>query len=150
MPVWNPGNGGGGGGAGSGVILPWATATDYATGQPVTNGGHTYTANDEHTSGATFAGDLAAHWTLLPVTKADVGLGSVDNTPDAGKPVSAAAQTALDLKTNETTRSASGTGFVNHGATAGTSRPTGYASIEWFGSVEPTNAVNGDSWINTA
>lgn len=30
--------------------------------------------------------------------KADVGLGSVDNTTDAGKPVSTAQQTALDLK----------------------------------------------------
>ena len=41
-------------------------------------------------------------------------------------------------------------GFVNHGAIAGTARPTGYGSIEWVGSVEPTNAVNGDIWINTA
>lgn len=33
-------------------------------------------------------------------TKADVGLGSVDNTSDADKPVSNAAQAALDLKAN--------------------------------------------------
>lgn len=45
--------------------------------------------------------------------------------------------------------SANGKGFVNHGATAGTARPTGFASIEWCGSVEPTNAVNGDTWVNT-
>jgi len=32
------------------------------------------------------------------VTKSDVGLGNVDNTSDANKPVSTAAQTALDLK----------------------------------------------------
>lgn len=32
------------------------------------------------------------------VTKADVGLGNVDNTSDANKPVSAATQTALDAK----------------------------------------------------
>jgi len=32
------------------------------------------------------------------VTKGDVGLGSVDNTSDASKPVSTAQQTALDLK----------------------------------------------------
>lgn len=37
-------------------------------------------------------------------------------------------------------------GFVNHGSTAGTARPSGYASIEWFGTVEPTNAINGDTW----
>jgi hypothetical protein len=41
-------------------------------------------------------------------------------------------------------------GFVNHGATAGTSRPTGYASIEWLGSVEPTNMANGDTWVVTS
>lgn len=36
--------------------------------------------------------------TDLALTKADVGLGSVDNTSDLGKPVSTAAQTALDTK----------------------------------------------------
>lgn len=53
--------------AGGGAILPWATGTSYIQGQAVTNGGNTYTANDAHTSGATFAGDLAGHWTTLPV-----------------------------------------------------------------------------------
>ena len=33
-------------------------------------------------------------------TKGDVGLGNVDNTTDAGKPVSTAGQTALNLKAN--------------------------------------------------
>lgn len=36
--------------------------------------------------------------TSLVLTKGDVGLGNVDNTTDAGKPVSAATQAALDLK----------------------------------------------------
>lgn len=39
---------------------------------------------------------------------------------------------------------------VNHGATAGTARPSGYGSVEWIGSVEPTNAINGDTWIDTS
>ncbi len=34
------------------------------------------------------------------ITKSDVGLANVDNTTDASKPVSTAAQTALDLKAN--------------------------------------------------
>jgi cytoskeletal protein CcmA (bactofilin family) len=34
------------------------------------------------------------------LVKADVGLGNVDNTSDAGKPVSTATQTALNLKAN--------------------------------------------------
>jgi hypothetical protein len=41
-------------------------------------------------------------------------------------------------------------GHIEHGATAGTSRPTGFTSVEWVGSVEPTNAVNGDTWIDTS
>lgn len=36
--------------------------------------------------------------TSLSLTKSDVGLGSVDNTSDLGKPVSTATQTALDAK----------------------------------------------------
>ena len=38
--------------------------------------------------------------TDLVLGKADVGLGSADNTSDANKPVSTAQQTALDLKSN--------------------------------------------------
>lgn len=36
----------------------------------------------------------------VALVKADVGLGSVDNTSDLGKPVSTATQTALDGKAN--------------------------------------------------
>jgi CTP synthase (UTP-ammonia lyase) len=43
--------------------------------------------------------------------------------------------------------STNGKGKVAHGATAGTARPSGFASIEWEGSVEPTNAINGDTWV---
>ena len=46
--------------------------------------------------------NLTAHTSRVDnphsVTKAQVGLGNVDNTSDAAKPVSVAAQTALDLK----------------------------------------------------
>jgi hypothetical protein len=41
-------------------------------------------------------------------------------------------------------------GFVNHGAVASTSRPSGYSSVEWMGSVQPANAIDGDTWLNTA
>ncbi len=39
--------------------------------------------------------------TVAGITKNMVGLGNVDNTTDAGKPVSTATQTALDLKAND-------------------------------------------------
>ena len=38
---------------------------------------------------------------------------------------------------------------INHGGTAGTARPSGFDSVEWIGTVEPTNATNDDTWINT-
>jgi len=37
----------------------------------------------------------------IDLAKGDVGLGNVDNTSDANKPVSTAQQTALDAKTNK-------------------------------------------------
>lgn len=40
-------------------------------------------------------------------------------------------------------------GVINHGGTAGTARPTGFDSVEWIGTVEPTNATNDDTWIDT-
>ena len=46
-------------------------------------------------------------------TKADVGLGSVDNTTDAGKPVSTAGQTALNLKANLASPTFTGTPIID-------------------------------------
>jgi hypothetical protein len=43
---------------------------------------------------------LAVTTTATGITKSMVGLGNVDNTTDANKPVSGATQTALDLKAN--------------------------------------------------
>lgn len=67
-----------------------------------------------------------ASWTAMPIgtspvqtvngqtgtvvlSKSDIGLGSADNTSDAGKPVSTATQTALDLKANLASPALSGT-----------------------------------------
>ncbi|WP_276360221.1 hypothetical protein, partial [Daejeonella sp. H1SJ63] len=49
-------------------------------------------------SGAPEVLTATAAKTLLSLSKTDVGLGNVDNTSDANKPVSGATQTALDLK----------------------------------------------------
>lgn len=61
--------------------------------------------------------------------------------------VTSAIQTQIDAKLASTVVSNNGKGYMNHGATAGTARPSGFASIEWLGSVEPTNMANGDTWI---
>lgn len=42
----------------------WTTATAYAALDIVSNGGAWYISLDNHTSGATFAGDTAAHWRI--------------------------------------------------------------------------------------
>ena len=41
---------------------------------------------------------------------------------------------------------------INHGATAGTDRPTTKSDVIvlWIGSVEPTNAENNDLWVDTS
>src|SRR5690606_37344701 len=39
---------------------------------------------------------------------------------------------------------------VVHGDNASMARPAGAAFVEWIGSVEPTNAENADTWLNTA
>lgn len=49
-------------------------------------------------TGLTGTQSVAAFKTGLTLVKADVGLGSVDNTADTAKPVSTAQQTALNLK----------------------------------------------------
>src|SRR3546814_18677951 len=54
--------------------------------------------------------------TLLALVKGDVGLGNVDNTSDANKPVSSAQQTALDLKINKSILTAADDVLVGSGA----------------------------------
>lgn len=58
--------------------------------------------------------------TSLALVKGDVGLGSVDNTSDAGKPVSTAQQTALDLKANLASPTFTGTPALPSGTTFAT------------------------------
>lgn len=55
----------------------------------------------------------------------------------------------LGTKLDTTKATASGLGYMNHGVTAGATRPTGWAAVLWVGSVSPTNAVDGDVWIDT-
>ena len=61
---------------------------------------------------------------------------------------------AITLGTGLTTTSgaltSTGVVVVSHGSTASTARPTNAAVVMWKGSVEPTNAVNGDLWYDTS
>lgn len=51
----------------------------------------------------------------ITITKADVGLGNVDNTSDANKPISTATQAALDAKANSSVTISAGTGLTGGG-----------------------------------
>ena len=51
--------------------------------------------------------------TALGLTKADVGLGSVDNTADLSKPISTATQSALDSKLNASAVSVFGASLID-------------------------------------
>ena len=79
---WQPG-GGGGATPGNTVV------TEQAFGQASTSGALLTYSRSDHT-----------HGTPAAPTAASVGLGNVDNTSDANKPVSTAQQTALNLKAN--------------------------------------------------
>lgn len=70
-------------------------------------GALTYTPTS--VTGLTGTQSVAAFKTGLTLVKADVGLGNVDNTSDANKPVSTATQTALNLKADLASPTLSGT-----------------------------------------
>jgi hypothetical protein len=60
-------------------------------------------ALDEKADGEAFQGHIIDHENPHAVTKAQIGLSSVDNTSDAGKPVSIDQKNALDQKADVTT-----------------------------------------------
>ena len=84
-------------------------------------------------------------WVTLPAaTKASVGLGNVDNTSDAAKPVSAATQTALDAKQNSL-------GFTPIQQGGGNGQSTNKVYVGWAadasGLMAQVDATNfGNSW----
>lgn len=98
-------------GAGVAVIASEVRRAPLAAG--TIEAGDLIRSNSARTTGATFDATEAGNWTeftpdivtsvagrtgAVVLAKADVGLANVDNTTDAGKPVSTAQQTALDAK----------------------------------------------------
>ena len=80
-------------------------AGTYLAGNGLTLTGNSFSINTGTTADLSTAQTLTNKTLTSPVintptgiTKSDVGLGNVDNTTDANKPVSTATQTALDLK----------------------------------------------------
>lgn len=73
----------------------------------------------------------------VTVTATDVGLGNVDNTSDANKPISTAQQAALDARLV----------WVDV-VDQNTARPAGATRVIWIGgTVQPVNMATGDIWL---
>jgi hypothetical protein len=66
-------------------------------------------AETDAISAAGTAADSKISTAVAALTKSSVGLGNVDNTSDANKPISTATQTALDLKAPKATPTFTGT-----------------------------------------
>jgi hypothetical protein len=90
------------------------------------------------TFGLTLLGslDITAAKTALSYTKGDVGLGNVDNTSDANKPVSTAQQTALNLKAN-----LAGAAFTAAVSVVGAITTTGPSAGVTLGDVDLTGSL---------
>ena len=73
----------------------------YAPNQPIVDTGNYFSADNTNAALQELGAHKASTSNPHGVTKAQVGLGSVDNTSDANKPVSTATQTALNLKANK-------------------------------------------------
>lgn len=72
-----------------------------ATNQPIVDTGNYFTTDNTNAALQELGAHKASTENPHGVTKTQVGLGSVDNTSDANKPVSTATQTALNLKANK-------------------------------------------------
>lgn len=96
------------------------------------------TISDFNTTAATAAPvqSVAGRTGAVTLAKADVGLGSVDNTSDSVKPISTATQTALDLKANQssldTTNSAVALKRNIYSGTTAPSNGSPYASGDFY------------------
>lgn len=102
-----------------------ATATEINFTDGVTSAIQTQVDSKAPIANPTFTG------TVSGVTKAMVGLANVDNTTDAGKPVSTAQQTALDLKAN--IASPTFTGTVSGNASAASTAANGANALGFKG-----------------
>jgi len=84
--------------------------------------------------------DASAAKVLLALVKGDVGLGNVDNTSDASKPISTATQTVLNLKADQSSLDATNTAVaLKRNIYSGTTVPANGSPYQ-----------NGDFYFNTA
>ena len=95
-------------------------------------------------AGSALVTSVAGKTGAVALVKADVGLGSVDNTSDVAKPVSTAQQTALDTKQNLAAKNAANgyAGLGADGKVAAAQLPASGASLLIFKDVKGVAVPN--------
>lgn len=92
-----------------------------------------------HDGAAIISGTVAFARLPTGTTSATVAIGNHTHTYASLTGTPTLAALANNLKT-----------VVIHAAVAGTARPAGAYSVEWIGSVQPTNMTAADTWVNTS
>lgn len=98
-----------------------------ATNQPIVDTGNYFAADNTNDALQELGAHKASATNPHGVTKTQVGLGNVDNTSDANKPVSTAGQTALNLKANKAQAA-----FVTPTLLNGWTAFAGYESLKYY------------------
>lgn len=83
----------------------------------------------------------------------NVGIGTVmpnEKLVVAGNIASTGTVNGRNIAADATKIENHGMGVVAHGTNAGAARPSGFASVTWIGSSQPTNAVANDVWLYRA
>lgn len=137
-------------------------ADDSRLSDSRTPSAHTVESHSNVLSSAPTAGDgfifESGSWNHRPLVKGDVGLGNVDNTSDANKPISTATQTALNGKANSShshvatvdltaTGTKNSTTFLRGDDTWAV--PSGGSSGATVQSTAPGSPTTGQLWYDT-
>lgn len=130
---------------GSAATLTTGRTIGTATGD-VTSAGSSFNGSANNTNA----------YTLATVNSNVGSFGSATQvstvTVNAKGLVTAASNTSIQIAegqvTNLTTDLASKIETVYHGSTSSTARPSTTSPVMWVGTVEPTNAINNDCWID--
>lgn len=118
------------------------------TGLAIDSSGNTVAAGTIEATGLTVS-SVAVPTISSTSTLTNKTISGASNTL-SNIPQSAVTSLTTDLAAKQAASviSANGMGYVNHGSTASTARPTGFASITWRGTVAPTNATSADFWVD--
>jgi hypothetical protein len=130
------------------VVTNYGSDTIYYGGASVSASSYTGTLSSLATTTLT-----AGYYFVCPTGQSLLAIDQAKATGALDDTVGALEDDVTTLQSDTSSLQASlakTKGVAVHGSTADYARPTGFASIEWLGSVEPTNAETGDTWVDTS